>query len=140
MNLAKLAAQLEIDEGKRSRMYLDTVGKWTAGVGRNLSDRAFSEDEIALMLKNDIALVEADLDRDLPWWRSMTDARQNVLANMCFNLGINRLLGFKNTLAFMEAKRYDAAAKGMLDSKWARQVGQRANRLAAIMRTGEFPK
>lgn len=139
MNRAKLAAQLEIDEGKWARMYLDSVGKWTAGVGRNLSDRPFSDDEIALMLQNDIAIVEADLDRELPWWRSMTEARQVVIANMAFNLGIKRLLGFVNTLAAMKAGRYDAAALGMLDSKWADQVGQRAVRLAAIMRTGEFP-
>jgi lysozyme len=138
MNTEKLAAQLDIDEGRRPRIYTDTVGKVTGGVGRNLTDRAFSDDEIDLMLKNDIAIVEADLDRALPWWRSMTEARQNVLANMAFNMGIGTLLGFKNTLSFMESGRYDAAALGMLNSKWAKQVGQRAIRLAAIMRTGEF--
>jgi len=140
MNREKLAAQLEIDEGKRSKMYQDTVGKWTAGVGRNLSDREFSEDEIALMLKNDIDIVERELDKALPWWRDMSEARQNVLANMAFNLGIKRLLAFKNTLTFMRAGRYDAAAMGMLDSLWAKQVKQRAVRLAAMMRTGEYLK
>lgn len=134
----KLAAQLEVDEGKRKRIYTDTVGKITGGIGRNLTDRDFSDDEIALMLKNDIAIVEADLDRNLPWWRGMCDARQNVLANMCFNLGVKRLLGFKDTLAMMQAARYDAAAMGMLDSQWARQVGDRAFRLATVMRKGEL--
>lgn len=138
MNEEKLVAQLSIDEGRRARIYTDTVGKVTGGVGRNLTDRPFSEDEIDLMLKNDIAIVESSLDRSLPWWREMSDARQNVLANMCFNMGINRLLGFTNTLATMRAGRYDAAALGMLDSQWARQVGARAIRLAAVMRTGEF--
>lgn len=138
MNRDKLAAQLEVDEGKRPRIYIDTVGKVTGGIGRNLTDRAFSDDEIALMLKNDIAIVEADLDRALPWWRQMTEARQGVLANMCFNMGANRLLGFVNTLTMMKAARYDAAALGMLDSTWAKQVGQRAIRLAAVMRKGEF--
>lgn len=138
MQIDKLAAQLVIDEGKRARIYTDTVGKVTGGVGRNLTDRPFSDDEIALMLKNDIATVEADLSRALPWWRSMTEARQNVLANMAFNLGISRLLGFVNMLTMMKAGRYDAAAQGMLDSTWARQVGARAIRLAAVMRSGEF--
>lgn len=138
MNPQRLAADLSVDEGRRARIYLDTVGKWTGGVGRNLSDRAFSEDEIDLMLKNDIRGVEQDLDRRLPWWRQMSEARQNVLANMCFNLGIDRLLGFVNTLALMKAGRYDAAAAEMLDSKWAKQVGDRAIRLAATMRKGEF--
>lgn len=138
MNAERLAAQLTVDEGRRARIYVDTVGKVTGGVGRNLTDRAFSDDEIDLMLRNDIKGVEQDLDRRLPWWREMSEARQNVLANMCFNLGIDRLLGFVNTLAFMKAKRYDAAAAEMLDSKWAKQVGARAIRLAAAMRKGEF--
>ena len=138
MNAQRLAAQLNVDEGRRARIYLDTVGKWTGGVGRNLSDRDFSDDEIDLMLQNDIKGVEQDLDRRLPWWRQMSDARQNVLANMCFNLGIDRLLGFVNTLMLMRAGRYDAAAAEMLNSKWANQVGARAIRLAATMRKGEF--
>lgn len=137
MNREKLAAQLTIDEGRRARIYTDTVGKLTVGVGRNISDRAFSEDEIDLMLNNDIKLVERSLDHSLPWWRQMNDARQNVLANMCF-MGIGTLLTFVNTLAAMKSGRYDAAADGMLKSKWAKQVGQRAVRLAEIMRKGEF--
>ncbi|MEH6435767.1 glycoside hydrolase family protein [Massilia sp. DD77] len=138
MDRDKLAAQLTIDEGRRALIYLDSVGKWTGGVGRNLVDRPFSDDEIDLMLKNDIDLVEKELDRRLPWWRDMSAARQNVLANMCFNLGITRLLGFTQALAHMRSRRYDAAAREMLDSKWAKQVGDRAVRLAALMRKGEF--
>ena len=137
MNIDKLKAQLTIDEGRKKRMYLDTVGKWTVGVGRNISDRDFSDDEIDLMLSNDIELVERQLDIHLPWWRKMNDARQNVLVNMGF-MGIGKLLGFKNTLAAMLSGRFDDAAKGMLDSLWARQVGDRAKRLAEVMRTGEF--
>lgn len=138
MNYEKLAIQLELDEGKRAHIYRDTVGKITGGIGRNLSDRAFSEDEIALMLKNDIAIIERDLDSNLPWWRGMCDARQNVLANMAFNVGINRLLGFKNALSAMQNAKYDKAADELLDSDWARQVSNRAMRLAAVMRKGEL--
>jgi len=138
MDRQKLEAQLIIDEGRRAIAYVDTVGKLTAGVGRNITDRPFFDDEIALMLKNDIREVEKDLDRRLPWWRQMTPARQNVLANMCFNLGIHRLLGFEQALTHMRAGRYDAAAREMLDSRWANQVGARATRLAALMRKGEF--
>jgi lysozyme len=140
MNRDRLKKQLEIDEGRKSRIYIDTANKITAGVGRNLTDRDFSADEIDLMLNNDIALVERQLDKALPWWREMTDARQDALCNLAFNLGIAGLLKFKNTLTFMRAKRYDAAAMGMLDSLWAKQVGQRAVRLAAMMRTGEYLK
>lgn len=134
----KLEAQLEVDEGKRKRIYIDTVGKVSGGIGRNLTDRGFRDDEIALMLKNDVDEVEAQLDAQMPWWRQLNDARQNVLANMCFNMGITTLKTFVNTLAMMQAGRYDAAASGMLNSKWADQVGARAVRLAKVMRTGEL--
>jgi lysozyme len=139
MNREKLMEQLEIDEGKRRRMYLDTATppRWTAGVGRNISDRDFSDDEIALMLKNDIDLIVSQLDRSLPWWRQMSDARQNALANMCM-MGIGKLLGFKRALAAMQAGRWVLASDEMLDSLWSRQVGQRAVRLAKVMREGVF--
>jgi len=138
MNRDKLKEQLTVDEGRRKRIYKDTVGKWTGGVGRNLSDRDFSDNEIDLMLDNDIRLVEAGLDKTLPWWRELNDVRQNVLANMAFNLGVVGLLGFRNTLKAIADERWEAAATGMLQSKWARQVGQRAVRLATMMRTGEW--
>lgn len=134
----KLIAQLSIDEGRRNKVYKDTVGKLTVGVGRNISDRTFSDDEIDLMLSNDIAIVEKELDRKLPWWRQMNDARQNVLANMAFNMGVPTLESFVNTLKAMQEARYADAAAGMLKSRWAAQVGNRAVRLATVMRTGEL--
>lgn len=137
MNHDKLRAQLAVDEGRKARIYTDTVGKITGGVGRNMTDRDFSDDEIDLMLSNDIALVVTQLDKSLPWWRQMNDARQNVLINMGF-MGVGKLLGFKNTLAAMMAGDYNTAASGILDSMYAKQVGQRAVRLAAVMRTGVF--
>lgn len=136
MNRDRLIEQLRIDEGVRYKPYKDTVGKLTIGVGRNLDDRGLSPDEVDYLLSNDIKIVEADLDRALPWWRNMTDARQEVLANMCFNLGISRLLGFKNTLQFMKDGKYEAAARGMEASMWFRQVGGRAQRLVKMMEKG----
>lgn len=139
MNRDKLKAQLEIDEGRKKRIYLDTATppRWTGGVGRNLTDRDFSDDEIDLMLNNDIDAIIKQLDKSLPWWRQMNDVRQNVLINMSF-MGVGKVLQFKNTLAAMLMGRYDDAAAGMLDSLWAKQVGDRAKRLAQMMKTGEF--
>lgn len=138
MDRKRLAAQLHIDEDKRSKPYRCSAGKLTIGVGRNLEDRGLSEDEIAHLLSNDIDLVEKELDRRVPWWRELSPARQNVLANMAFNLGVPRLLKFVKALDHMRARRFGAAADEMLDSTWARQVGDRAERLAVLMRKGEF--
>ena len=138
MNRARLAKQLELDEGKRAKMYQDTVGKWTAGVGRNLSDRAFSEDEIQLMLSNDIDLAVKDARQLVPGFDQLNDARQEVLANMSLNLGYTRLAGFKKFLAAVNASEFAEASLEMLDSKWAQQVGARAQRLSKAMRTGSW--
>ncbi len=136
MNIDQLAAQLTIDENKRKRIYTDTVGKITGGVGRNLTDRDFSEDEIQLMLKNDIDMVCDQLDNTLPWWKQMTDRRMQALANMAFNMGITTLLTFKNSLGLLRDGKYDAAADAFMDSKWAKQVGARAVRVTQMIREG----
>ena len=133
---AILRKELSRDEDRRAKPYIDTVGKTTIGVGRNLDDVGLRADEIDLMLTNDIAAAVADLDRSLPWWRGLSDARRRVMANMAFNLGIGRLLGFKNMLAATSAGRYGEAAAEMLNSKWAKQVGDRAIRLATMMKAG----
>jgi len=138
MDKDRLIAQLIVDEGKKNFPYKDTVGKLTIGVGRNLDDRGLSDDEITYLLGNDIKLVERELDIAMPWWRGMCDARQNVIASMAFNLGVPGLKTFKNTLQAMRDGRYADAADGMLQSKWAQQVGARAVRLSKAMREGVF--
>lgn len=136
MNPALMRVELIRDEGIRLRPYRCTAGKLTIGVGRNLEDVGISVEEANHMLDADIDRAAAALDKALPWWRDLSEARQRVLLNMCFNLGIGSLLGFKNTLAAIKAGRYEDAATGMLASKWAGQVGDRAKRLAAMMKTG----
>lgn len=134
---AKLTKQLIRHEGLRHKPYKDTVGKLTIGVGRNLDDRGLSEDECYYLLNNDIRSCAMDLDGALPWWRDMDEVRQRVLLDLCFNIGLTKLLKFRNTLASMEAGDYAAAAKGLRASKWATQVKSRADRLISMMQTGE---
>lgn len=133
---AQLEADLERDEGVESRPYQDTVGKWTIGVGRNLSDKGLSADEIRYLLSNDVDEVLDDLDRALPWWRRMTPNRQRALANLCFNLGLPRLLTFRKALFHMEQGRYADAAAELRASRWARQVGARAERVTRLVEQG----
>lgn len=136
MNLDIMRVELMRDEGVRLRPYLDTVGKLTIGVGRNLDDVGITQVEAAHMLDGDIQRTASELDTQLRWWRNLDETRQRVILNMAFNLGVSGLLKFKNTLAAMQAGKYADAAEGMLKSKWAEQVGQRAVRLANMMRGG----
>lgn len=136
MNRGLLLEQLERHEGLRLKPYRDTVGKLTIGYGRNLDDRGISEDEAGFMLDNDIDEVVADLER-MPLYLKVNSVRQVVMANMCFNLGLTRFLEFRRMLAALAEDDFDRAAEEMLDSKWARQVGGRADELADLMRRGE---
>lgn len=136
MNRDALTEQLIIDEGLRLKPYVDTVGKTTIGVGRNLTDVGISKSEAVMLLGADIDAVVVALDAKLPWWRTLSDVRQNALANMAFNLGINRLMGFANMLSALKSGDYAKAADEALNSTWARQVSQRANRIADAIRKG----
>lgn len=137
-----LREHLTRDEGRRLKLYRDSVGKWSIGVGHNIEDKGISPAVCDAILDEDIAEHLALLDKYLPWWRQMNERRQLVLANMAFNLGVGpsaedpkgKLLTFKNTLRHMEHGEYAAAADGMAASDWAKQVGVRATRLIAEMR------
>lgn len=130
-----LTKQLIHDEGMRLKPYRDTVGKLTIGVGRNLDDNGISEDEALVMLKNDIDQAFDELSQ-FDWFNSLKPVKQDALVNMCFNLGLPRLLSFKRMIAALEVGDYQTAADEALDSKWAVQVGERANRIAEVIRNG----
>lgn len=137
MNRSALIQDLVRDEGIKLHAYEDSVGFLTIGIGRLIDKRrggGITQEEAFYLAGHDIDRIEADLDRNLPWWRNLSEPRQRVLANMCFNLGIGRLLDFKITLGHVQAGRYVDAAREMLKSAWATQVGERAERLSNLMR------
>lgn len=113
---------------------------WTIGVGHTgPSVRAgarWSDPEIDAALQRDIAHVCSGLDAAIPWWRNLGEARQDVLAQMAFQMGVAGVATFRTTLAHVQATRFADAADAMLHSAWARQTPARARRLAAQMRMG----
>lgn len=134
MNRQRVAEQLLMDEGLRLKPYRCTAGRLTIGVGRNLEDKGISESEALLLLDNDIGDCWSRLAARQPWVLTAPEDIQEVLVNMAFNMGVGGLLEFKDTLALLQAGRYPEAARAMLASKWAGQVGKRAERLAARVR------
>lgn len=133
----QIVQQLFEHESIRLKPYKDSVGKTTIGIGRNLDDKGISEEEAFWLLENDLADVWREVRLALPWYDTLDWVRQRVLLDMNFNLGTAGLLKFRNTLAAIERGDYEAASRGMLASKWAKQVGRRAKRLAKMMATGE---
>jgi lysozyme len=134
----RIKEQLVRHEGLRLKPYRCTAGKLTIGIGRNLDDCGISQSEAYVMLINDIMNCEKQLQAKIPdIYNGLDEVRKSVLLNMCFNLGISGLLGFKNTLAFVKAGDWERAANNMLVSKWAKQVGRRAIELSELMRKGK---
>lgn len=131
-----LEEQLIRHEGYRQFPYLCSAGKSTVAIGRNLDDRGISEEEAKYLLHNDITICKQELSLLYPIVKVLNIARYNVLINMCFNIGIVRLSGFKKMWAAIQIGAFNEAARQMLDSKWANQVGKRADELAKIMRAG----
>lgn len=136
MDIAQLKLDLTRDEGLRLKPYEDSVGKVTIGIGRNLSDNGITAGEVDFLLTNDITSVMQALDMAVPYWKDQTEPRQRAIANMAFNMGIHRLLGFTNMLAAIRAGDYAAASQEALNSEWAKQVGARAQRIAVLLATG----
>ena len=137
----ELAADLSEDEGFVPTAYQDSLGYWTIGSGILIDSRVpgagITREEDAMLKSNRVKKLIQELHSAYPKFVTLDRARQLVLANMAYNLGVPRLMGFKKTLAAVSRGDYLEASKEMLDSRWARQVKGRAVRLAEQMRTGK---
>lgn len=137
----KLIDQLHRDEGEILHAYQDHLGYWTIGVGILIDERkggGLLPEESEFILQNRVRLRREAVAKSLPWSKDLDEARLGVLLNMSFQMGMDGLLGFKNTLEQVRLGNYDKAAEMMLMSKWASQTPERAKRLAKQMKTGEW--
>ena len=134
--MKSIEEQLILHEGLKLKPYRCTAGKLTIGVGRNLDDKGISKEEALFLLANDIEDAIKDLS-NFDWFEDLDPVRKKVVIDMRYNLGPTRFRQFKRMIAALAAGDYKAAADQMLDSRWARQVKTRADRLAEMMRTGE---
>jgi len=134
LHMTDLEREVADDEGFMPIPYRCTAGKLSIGYGTNIQD-GITRDEALLLMRYRLGKVVAALESRLPFWPSLTDDRRRVLANMGYQLGIGGLMGFKRMLAALDRSDYEAAAREMLDSKWAkRDTPGRARRLAERMR------
>ena len=146
-------------EGLRLEVYKDSLGIDTIGIGRNLEDRGITKEELDWMdipnmaivhtmgiteadamylAENDVQIVEEELVRAHPCVNKLDAVRQLVVMDMAFNMGVPRLCKFKKMWNAIHEENYIAAAKEMLDSRWAIQVKSSSTKLANAMHNGEF--
>ncbi|MCP4791557.1 MAG: lysozyme [Gammaproteobacteria bacterium] len=138
----KLREMIKRHEGVRRFVYRCSAGALTIGVGRNIDPNkggiGLSDSEVDMMLTNDIARVYMELESNLDFFHDLDEARQDVMIDMCFNLGLPRFLEFRKMLAAVELGDYERASAEMLDSRWADMVKGRAITLSLIMKKGEY--
>lgn len=150
MTTPHLYDDIAVDEGLRLTPYKDTKGIWTIAVGHNMEVDPAMKNKVGFYTKNpmtkaqamallkvDVAKAMDDLDRLLPWWRKLDDVRQDVVVNMAFNMGANKLrTDWGNTMNDIRDGHYVSAARRIRTSKYATQVGARALRNASQLETG----
>ena len=144
MNLESLRRQLEIDEGVKYEIYNDHLGYATFGVGHLVLETnpeygrpvgtTVSESRVVEVFKLDCESVLIDCITLYPDFYDLPEEVQQIIANMMFNMGRTRLSKFKGMKRGVDAKDWNAAADEMVDSRWYRQVTNRANRLVNRMR------
>ena len=149
MNLERLKQQLIIDEGVKYRVYLDSKGLPTFGVGHLLTEKdpewfayknlpkggtlTVSKERVEQCLEKDIDIACKDCKKVFPDFAVHPSEVQEIVANMMFNLGFPRFTKFINLIAQINDDNYKLAAREMKNSAWYNQVGDRAKRLVARM-------
>ena len=143
MNLERLLESVKKHEGYRNKVYLDTLGKRTVGVG-HLCVEDFWEDDKEYEESFLMEILEKDLSEaikganDLMAEHGCMDINEKaheILIEMVFQLGKTGVSKFKNMWKALSGLEYSAAADQMLDSRWAKQTPNRANGMADVMRS-----
>ena len=137
MDMVRLRETITRHEGSRLQMYQDSLGIWTIGVGHNIQEKGISPKVMELILDEDLEEAISELKRSVSFFSKMPQQVQEALVNLAFNMGIPRLMQFKKTLAYLRDGNFEAAADELLDSRYAEQVGRRADEVADMIRTAE---
>ena len=151
----EICQRLLLHEGLRLQPYRCSKGKLTIGIGRNIDDNPFTDAELKVigdwkhgittqaafyLLRNDIDCLEKELQRKINFWHNLSDERQYALLDIAFNIGVCGLLKFKKMLAWLWMGNFEQAAIECLNSKYAKDTGHRAKRIATLIRTENFER
>ena len=144
MNIDKLRKELEADEGRVDKIYLDHFGFETFGIGHLVIetdpedglpvDTAITSLRVVEAFEDDVETVVEDCTILYPDFNDLPEEAQRIIANMMFNMGRTRLNKFRGMKRGVDARDWNAAADEMVDSNWYNQVTNRASRLVERMR------
>ena len=144
MNIDKLREEIAADEGEVHEIYLDHLGLPTFGIGHLVLDSdpesglpvgtPIDNERVIEAFESDIETVLSDCNTLYPDFDDLPEEAQRVIANMMFNMGRPRLSQFKGMKAGVDSRDWNRAADEMVDSRWYRQVTNRADRLVERIR------
>jgi lysozyme len=124
MDLLKIKESIKKHEGLKLKPYLCPNKKLTIGYGRNLQDNGITVLEAEKLLETDLLNLKLELEDSINFFHKLDHIRQNVLIEMAYNMGVPKLLNFKNTLEYMRKGDFINASTEMLDSAWHRDFIQ----------------
>ena len=128
-----LLEAIKLSEGFRDKVYKDTLGIDTIGYGFAIKDLVLDEDISEMILKRKLEALVERVNKRFDFVEGLPEEAQEVVYEMCYQLGVTGVSKFKKTLLYLENEEFNMASKEMLDSKWARQTPNRANRLSDII-------
>jgi len=130
----ELREAVKLSEGYRTRVYKDTLGIDTIGYGFAIKDLELDKDICDMILDKKLNKLIKDVDNKFSFMDDIAVEAQDVVYEMCYQLGINGFSKFKKTIAYLRDENYKMAAIEMLDSRWAKQTPNRAKRLSNIIK------
>jgi lysozyme len=131
---------VKLSEGFRERVYKDTLGIDTIGYGFAIKDLVLDEDLAEIILRRKLDKLIDNADKKFKFLKDMPTEVQDVIYEMCYQLGITGVSKFKKTLAYLENYEFKMASVEMLDSRWATQTPNRAKKLSDIVRKASIKK
>ena len=142
MDMDRLLESVKKHEGYRNKVYLDTLGKRTVGVG-HLCVEDFWEDDKEYEEKFLMEILQKDLQQAIRGARSLMEDHgcadideqaEEILIEMVFQLGMTGVSKFKKMWKALAEKNYIGASYEMLDSRWSKQTPNRAKAMAKTMK------
>ena len=141
MNIERVKNTIKVNEGIRDKAYKDTLGNWTTGVGHlikipdedYLIKKKLTEEEINIIFNTDLNQAIDDARKFIDE-TSIDEVAFEIVVDMAFNLGLPKLMLFKNFKKALLENNYVKASDEMMDSLWAKQLPNRAGKLSLLMR------
>ena len=128
-----LLKAVKLSEGFRDRVYKDTLGIDTIGYGFAIKDLVLDEDISEMIIRRKLDSLIDRANKRFKFLKDLPIKAQDVIYEMCYQMGISGVSKFKKTLLYLENHEFKMASKEMLDSRWARQTPNRAKKLSDII-------